>query len=137
MATSDQHDSDSRPTKRQRLSPPEANAYVLRNVLEDIPLAADDGQAQVSVTCAEYWSEWENGCCMLCSLTADQTTTCTLGLLRRKSSTSFLSLLKQKTTMHPLPLSSLRVCNPVAMPRPQIPRMLPAVSSAFCCSQGP
>ncbi|KAL6252676.1 hypothetical protein RBB50_000395 [Rhinocladiella similis] len=47
---------DTRPTKRRRLSPPESGPYVLRKVLEDIPLTTDDGNDQVSITCVEYWS---------------------------------------------------------------------------------
>ncbi|KIW88158.1 uncharacterized protein Z519_11269 [Cladophialophora bantiana CBS 173.52] len=47
---------DPRPAKRQRLAPPEPGPYVLRAVLEDIPLAADDGNAEVSITCVEYWN---------------------------------------------------------------------------------
>ncbi|KAH0837593.1 hypothetical protein AYO21_05083 [Fonsecaea monophora] len=45
-----------RPAKRQRLVAPEPGPYVLRAVLEDIPLAADDGDAKVSITCVEYWN---------------------------------------------------------------------------------
>lgn len=47
------------PPKRRRLSPPEPGPYVLRNVLEDIPLDSEDGRQDVSVTCVEYWSRSE------------------------------------------------------------------------------
>ncbi|KIX07353.1 uncharacterized protein Z518_02006 [Rhinocladiella mackenziei CBS 650.93] len=47
---------DQRPAKRPRLSPPEPGSYVLRNVLDDIPLATEDGNTQVSITCVEYWN---------------------------------------------------------------------------------
>ncbi|EXJ95098.1 hypothetical protein A1O1_00217 [Capronia coronata CBS 617.96] len=49
-------DHDGRPAKRQRLSPPEPGPYVLRNVLQDIPLSTEDGPEQVSITCVEYWN---------------------------------------------------------------------------------
>lgn len=54
MDNNDRH--DQRPAKRPRLSAPEAGLYVLRNVLDDIPLATDDAEAEVSITCVEYWS---------------------------------------------------------------------------------
>ncbi|KIV81608.1 hypothetical protein PV11_03781 [Exophiala sideris] len=54
MNTSHQH--DTRPTKRRRLLPPESGPYVLRKVLEDIPLVSEDGNDAVSVTCVEYWN---------------------------------------------------------------------------------
>ena len=44
------------PRKRRKLSPPEPGPYVLRSVLEDIPLQAEEGPEQVYITCAEYWS---------------------------------------------------------------------------------
>ncbi|KIW31188.1 uncharacterized protein PV07_02856 [Cladophialophora immunda] len=47
---------DQRPAKRQKLAASEPGPYVLRAVLEDIPLAADDGEAEVSITCVEYWN---------------------------------------------------------------------------------
>ncbi|KAK5364999.1 hypothetical protein LTR20_008935 [Exophiala xenobiotica] len=47
---------DGRPTKRRRLTPPESGPYVLRKVLDDIPLTTEDGKTQVSITCAEYWN---------------------------------------------------------------------------------
>ena len=42
--------------KRRKLSPPEAEPYILQPVLEDIPLNADDNQGDVWITCVEYWS---------------------------------------------------------------------------------
>ncbi|KAJ9621363.1 hypothetical protein H2204_011924 [Knufia peltigerae] len=47
---------ETRPPKRRRLSPPESGPYVLRKVLENIPLTTEDGNDQVSITCVEYWS---------------------------------------------------------------------------------
>ncbi|KAG9779098.1 hypothetical protein KCU88_g4124, partial [Aureobasidium melanogenum] len=47
---------DERAAKRRRLSPPEPGPYVLRNVLEDIPLATEQGAEEVSITCVEYWN---------------------------------------------------------------------------------
>ena len=49
------HDGGAR--KRRRLSPPEAGAYVLRHVLEDIPLKEDDDDEEdIHITCVEFWS---------------------------------------------------------------------------------
>lgn len=47
---------DERPSKRQRLSAVESGPYVLRSVLQDIPLNTEQGPGQVSITCVEYWS---------------------------------------------------------------------------------
>lgn len=44
-----------RSTKRRKMSPLESGAYVLRKVLEDIPLR-EEGHSPVSITCVEYWS---------------------------------------------------------------------------------
>lgn len=44
------------PTNARRLSPPEPEPYVLRHVLEDIPLDPDEGDGDVSITCVEFWS---------------------------------------------------------------------------------
>ncbi|RMD40344.1 hypothetical protein DV735_g4770, partial [Chaetothyriales sp. CBS 134920] len=41
--------------KRRRLAPPEPGPYVLRPVLDDIALAADESHGQVSITCVEFW----------------------------------------------------------------------------------
>ncbi|RMZ76089.1 hypothetical protein DV737_g4959, partial [Chaetothyriales sp. CBS 132003] len=41
--------------KRRRLAPPEPGPYVLRPVLDGVALAADEGQAEVSITCVEFW----------------------------------------------------------------------------------
>lgn len=42
--------------RKRRLRPPDAGPYVLKKVLEDIPLAADDVSEPVSITCVEFWS---------------------------------------------------------------------------------
>ena len=46
------------PRKRRKLSPPDPGPYVLRNVLDDIPLKAEEDQEEVSITCVEYWSRY-------------------------------------------------------------------------------
>ncbi len=48
------HDGGAR--KRRRLNPPEPGAYVLRNVLEDVPLKEDEGSEDIHITCVEFWS---------------------------------------------------------------------------------
>ncbi|KAK5047588.1 hypothetical protein LTR84_006685 [Exophiala bonariae] len=44
------------PPKRRCLSQAEPGPYVLRHVLDDIPLVTEDGRQDVSVTCVEYWN---------------------------------------------------------------------------------
>lgn len=48
-----------RSPKRRRLHPPESSPYVLKKVLEDIPLASEDGGDTISITCVEFWSRSE------------------------------------------------------------------------------
>ncbi|KAK2816762.1 hypothetical protein FQN49_008010, partial [Arthroderma sp. PD_2] len=43
--------------KRRRISPPETGPYVLRPLLEDVPVQAEDEQGQAHITCVEYWNE--------------------------------------------------------------------------------
>ncbi|EZF33577.1 hypothetical protein H109_00936 [Trichophyton interdigitale MR816] len=43
--------------KRRRISPPETGPYVLRSLLEDVPVQAEDGEGQAHITCVEYWNE--------------------------------------------------------------------------------
>lgn len=52
------NDTDTGPRKRRKLSPPDPGPYVLRSVLDDIPLQADpDAESEaVHITCVEYWS---------------------------------------------------------------------------------
>ncbi|KAJ9616670.1 hypothetical protein H2200_000389 [Cladophialophora chaetospira] len=52
------YQTDPRPAKRPRLSPPEPGPYVLRPVLEDIPLTTEEGNTDVSITCVEYWDNY-------------------------------------------------------------------------------
>jgi hypothetical protein len=47
---------ESGPRKRRKIAPPDPGPYVLRNVLDDIPLKAEDDQEDVFITCVEYWS---------------------------------------------------------------------------------
>lgn len=42
--------------KRRKLSPPEPDPYVLRSVLDDIPLKPEGVEEDVSITCVEFWS---------------------------------------------------------------------------------
>lgn len=48
--------SDERARKKRRLHAPEAGPYVLRKVLEDIPLTSEESSESVSITCVEFWS---------------------------------------------------------------------------------
>lgn len=42
--------------KRRRISP-QAAPYILRQLLDELPLATEDPNADVHITCVEYWSK--------------------------------------------------------------------------------
>lgn len=46
------------PRKRRRIASPEAASYVLRPLLDNVPLTSEDSDADVYITCVEYWSEF-------------------------------------------------------------------------------
>ena len=50
-------DDASNPRKRRRIGHPKASPYLLRSLFDQIPLTADDPNAEVHITCVEYWSE--------------------------------------------------------------------------------
>lgn len=45
------------PRKRRRISPPQAAPYILRELLNELPLATEDTNADIHITCVEYWSK--------------------------------------------------------------------------------
>ena len=45
------------PRKIRRITPPQAAPYILRELLADLPLANEDSNADVYITCVEYWSK--------------------------------------------------------------------------------
>lgn len=45
------------PRKRRRVSPPDAAAYVLRPLLDNVQLTTEGSNEEVYITCVEYWSE--------------------------------------------------------------------------------
>ncbi|KAK2792896.1 hypothetical protein FQN52_002574 [Onygenales sp. PD_12] len=53
MSSSD--DSDV-PRKRRRISPPETGPYVLRKLIDSVPVAGEDSEQDVHITCVEYWN---------------------------------------------------------------------------------
>lgn len=56
-ATSTIHMMDTtRARKRRRIEPPEGGSYILRKVLDEIPLQSDDHEGLVSISCVEFWS---------------------------------------------------------------------------------
>lgn len=48
-------DSDS-PRKRRRIAPPETGPYVLRQLIDTVPVAGEGSEQDVYITCVEYWS---------------------------------------------------------------------------------
>jgi hypothetical protein len=45
------------PRKRRKLSSPKAAPYVLRQLLDKVPLETEDSGSDVHITCVEYWSK--------------------------------------------------------------------------------
>ncbi|WEW54763.1 hypothetical protein PRK78_000188 [Emydomyces testavorans] len=45
------------PRKRRRLSPPETGPYVLRELVDKIPVSTEDGDKGAHITCVEYWND--------------------------------------------------------------------------------
>ena len=43
------------PRKRRRISPPETGPYVLRPLVDKVPVEAEDG-GDAHITAVEYWS---------------------------------------------------------------------------------
>jgi hypothetical protein len=50
-------DESAGPRKRRKLSASTAPPYVLRQLLDKVPLAAEEGGPEIHITCVEYWSE--------------------------------------------------------------------------------
>lgn len=44
------------PRKRRRLNPAETGAYVLKPVIENVPLTTEGQAENVHITCVEFWS---------------------------------------------------------------------------------
>ncbi|PCH00086.1 Vacuolar sorting protein 39/Transforming growth factor beta receptor-associated domain 2 [Penicillium occitanis (nom. inval.)] len=45
------------PRKRRKLSASQAAPYVLRQLLDDVPIEPESGEGDVHITCVEYWNE--------------------------------------------------------------------------------
>ncbi|KAL4895773.1 hypothetical protein BDV59DRAFT_199759 [Aspergillus ambiguus] len=50
-------DEASSPRKRRRVGHSKTSPYLLRSLFDQIPLTADDPDAQVHITCVEYWND--------------------------------------------------------------------------------
>lgn len=126
------------PRKRRRISPPQADPYILRQLLDELPLAVEDPNADVYITCVEYWSKaltWFSRVVVLnqpvnCYL--KQMTTCTSAPPLRRSCISSACLRIPLINPANRPSFSRRDC-PYSSPRAQ-PR-LPAnkVSNRLLC----
>lgn len=46
------------PRKRRRVNPPGTEPYVLQELVRDVPVAAEPGEQEVYITCAESWSTY-------------------------------------------------------------------------------
>ena len=47
-------------TKTWQVGPPEPAPYVLRLLLDQVPLSTEDGTADAYITCVEYWSKLDS-----------------------------------------------------------------------------
>lgn len=52
-------DGSAGPRKRRKLSASQAAPYVLRQLLDDVPIEPESGETDVHITCVEYWSEYD------------------------------------------------------------------------------
>ncbi|KAL4876313.1 hypothetical protein BJY04DRAFT_143935 [Aspergillus karnatakaensis] len=43
--------------KRRKVAPPKAAPYVFRSLFNQVPVAADDAEGDVHITCVEYWND--------------------------------------------------------------------------------
>ena len=48
------------PRKRRRLSPPETGPYVLRELVDKVPVSAEGDDETGHITCVEYWSTYRS-----------------------------------------------------------------------------
>ncbi len=44
------------PRKRRRINPPGTGPYVVRQLLDKVPVVVEEGQHDVHISCVEYWS---------------------------------------------------------------------------------
>ncbi|KAE8412359.1 hypothetical protein BDV36DRAFT_271748 [Aspergillus pseudocaelatus] len=50
-------DDGTTPRKKRKITPPKAVPYMLRPLFDQVPLTADDPNADVHITCVEYWND--------------------------------------------------------------------------------
>ena len=55
---------DRRERKRRRLLAPEDGSYVLRPVIENVPLSAEDDGEDIHITAVEHWSKLFSAVCV-------------------------------------------------------------------------
>ncbi|PGH00625.1 hypothetical protein AJ79_08140 [Helicocarpus griseus UAMH5409] len=53
MSSADDIDS---PRKKRRIAPPETGPYVLRRLIDTVPVAGEGGEQDAHITCVEYWN---------------------------------------------------------------------------------
>lgn len=49
-------DDTDNPRKRRRIAAPETSPYVLRELIDSVPVAGDGAEQDAYITCVEYWS---------------------------------------------------------------------------------
>ena len=66
MASNGDGDVDG-PRKRRRINPPGIGPYVVRELLDKVPVAVEGGRHDVHISCVEYWSAFylNSGVCLI------------------------------------------------------------------------
>ena len=57
MGAQNGEDDNASPRKKRKLARPQATSYILRKLLDKVPLDTE-GEEDVHITCVEYWSEF-------------------------------------------------------------------------------
>ncbi|KAL5332464.1 hypothetical protein BJX70DRAFT_130092 [Aspergillus crustosus] len=50
-------DEEASSRKRRKIGPPKATPYIFRPLFDQVPVAADDAEGDVHITCVEYWND--------------------------------------------------------------------------------
>lgn len=125
------------PTTTRNRRPAESGPFVLRSLLDEVPLSADGGKEDIRINCVDYLGMLQGSLRLLRTKPANkclrQTPTSMSEPLPRSSSTSFRSQPIPKTMLVDLPLSSRRDCGQHS-PSPQAHRRVRSPAYNRYCS---
>ena len=51
--------------KRRKLNPPDAGPYILRSLVDSLPVVPEGGDENVHINCVELWSKFRLICCIV------------------------------------------------------------------------